>query len=187
MQKNIRQLKSGFLLIRLQYGGILYPFLALCMIWSSSVSAQHIPDDSLKNAVTIDPIDLIWKLHVQYERMLTPEVSAGAGFHYYYYDGVDSYKGEIFSRFYYAPGFFLQPSLSGYRDSYFKKYTGGISFSWGSRRIFRNIHIVLDASVGLQFSPYYFSPQKDPYGYASWFTSGAGSLLLARMAVGYAL
>ncbi len=165
--------------------------LGFLFLFSSvlNASAETIQNDSPRNVITLEPIDLVLKVHISYEHLLNNKYSLGIGAHYYYYGSlqVPGYKTDIFFRYYYAPFFYIQPMLSAYgslEDNNKIGGTGGASFSWGMRKVFPKSHFTVDVSIGLQFLPIYY--QTDWFGNAGWYFLGPGGVLLPRIAIGYA-
>ena len=175
--------------------------LGFLFLFSSvlNASAEPLQNDSPRNVITVEPIDLILKAHISYEHVLNNKCSIGVGAHYYYFDEspflYPGYKTDIFFRYYYAPFFYIQPMISAYGSleydgifggKYYSKFggTGGGSFSWGMRKVFPKSHFTVDLSIGLQFLPIYY--QTDEIGSVEWYYLGPGGVLLPRIAIGYA-
>ena len=94
------------------------------------------------------------------------------------------YKGDLFCRFYAKDNLYFQPMVSAGYDIVDNEKSAGVSFSFGFKKVYPKSHITLDASIGLQFYPYYEAG--DAAGSIYWYSVGMGSILIPRVSIGYA-
>jgi hypothetical protein len=182
----------------------LIAFFTVAVSYSSFGQDQDSTEEYLNN-IQVAPIGLFFKAHVSYERTIAYHVTAGIGVQYYYMDlGVpEDLKIELFGRYYTGKdkqsyGFYVQPYLAGGAQLYNRDvrtfqspqnitYGGGLTTGYKIYVLKKVLeyHLPVDFSLGVQVYPVPRDFVNSIEG-LTWYFGGPGSILLARLSIGYA-